>query len=286
MATAAAGTTRTTRTTGTTNGTTTGSTASTGSSATTPIEPVPYRPGEPGTPTLAELIERYRRLESAVIYDVLDHMGLPDQQLSLEITPLHVDMVVAGEAYTEKYVATPPDAGFKQGAATPTPDFPEGRYPGCVVVQDVGMDPISGGLGENAGIGARMAGAEGVVCDGGTRDRKALIKYGFPVFSRFSTCTLSWSRRKQVARQVPVRLSGHLTRWVTVHPGDFIFGDCDGILVIPRALTLEVLVASERVAEIEEEQRDGLLAGIPRPSNFQVMRYAHVRRVVQEPDFR
>jgi regulator of RNase E activity RraA len=246
----------------------------------------PYRPGEAGQPALSEVIERYGRLESAVIYDVLDHMGLPNQQLSLEIKPLHVDMVVAGEAFTEKMVVTVPEAGFRQGAAAPAPDLPEGRYPGCVVVQDVGMDPISGGLGENAGITARMAGAVGVVCDGGTRDRKALIKYGFPVFSRFSTCTLSWSRRRQIARQVPVRMSGHLTQWVTVRPGDFIFGDCDGILVIPRALTLEVLEASERVAEIEEEQREGLLAGIPRPADFQITRYAHVRRVVQEPDFR
>jgi 4-hydroxy-4-methyl-2-oxoglutarate aldolase len=241
------------------------------------------RPGEAGQPTLEEVIERYRRLDSALVYDVLDRMGLPDQQLSLEIKPLDVDMVVAGEAFTEKMVVAPPDAELP--AAGDEYAALEAEYPGCVVVQDVGNDPVSGGLGENAGLSAQLAGAVGVVCDGGTRDRKALIKAGFPVFSRFSSCTFSWGRRRHIAYQIPVRLSGHLRRWVTVTPGDFVFGDCDGVLVVPRPLTVEVLEAAERVAEIEEDQRRRLRAGEPRAEVYRDDRYAHVRRVVPAPPF-
>jgi regulator of RNase E activity RraA len=153
--------------------------------------------------------------------------------------------------------------------------------PGCVYVEDVGNDPVSGGLGENLGISVKLAGATGVICDGGTRDRKALIAMGFPVFSRFSSCTFSWGRRRFIDCQIPVRLSGHVSKWVTVNPGDFIFGDCDGILVIPQDLTVEVLESAEKVAEIEEEQRKRLLAGEEREQVYKVNRYAHIRRVVR-----
>jgi regulator of RNase E activity RraA len=57
---------------------------------------------------------------------------------------------------------------------------------GCILSKDVGEDPVSGGLGENMGLSVQVKGCVGVVCDGGTRDKKALIKAGFPVFSRFS----------------------------------------------------------------------------------------------------
>jgi 4-hydroxy-4-methyl-2-oxoglutarate aldolase len=191
--------------------------------------------------------------------------------------------VVAGEAFTEKMAVAPPEAELPAGGGAYA--ALDAMYPGCVVVQDVGNDPVSGGLGENAGLSAQLAGAVGVVCDGGTRDRKALIKAGFPVFSRFSSCTFSWGRRHFLAYQVPVRISGHLTRWVGVNPGDFVFGDCDGVLIIPRALTLEVLQAAERVAEIEEDQRRRLRAGEPRAEVYRDDRYAHVRRVVPAAPF-
>jgi regulator of RNase E activity RraA len=72
---------------------------------------------------------------------------------------------------------------------------------------------------------------------------------------------------------------------VTVHPGDFVFGDCDGLLVIPRALTLEVLEAGERVLAFEEDQRRRLRAGEPRAQVYAQDRYAHVRRVVPQPEY-
>ena len=235
-------------------------------------------------PPLSEIVARYKKLDSALIYDTLDAMGLPQQQLDLAIAPLHIDMVLAGPAFTSKWVVS--EETKKVGS--PRLEIKTNSYqmlkeitPGCVYVEDVGNDPVSGGLGENLGISVKLAGATGVVCDGGTRDRKALIAMGFPVFSRFSSCTFSWGRRRFIDYQIPVRLSGHVSRWVTVHPGDFIFGDCDGVLVIPKDLALEVLEGAEKVAEIEEEQRTRLLAGEEREQVYKVNRYAHIRRVVK-----
>jgi 4-hydroxy-4-methyl-2-oxoglutarate aldolase len=237
----------------------------------------------PAQPSLQQVVERYQTLDSALIYDTLDAMGLPQQQLDIAIAPLQVDMVVAGPAFTSKWVVSEET----KKVTSPRLEVHTNSYkmlkemrPGCVYVEDVGNDPVSGGLGENLGISVKLAGATGVVCDGGTRDRKALIAMGFPVFSRFSACTFSWGRRRFIDYQIPVRLSGHVSKWVTVNPGDFIFGDCDGVLVIPKDLTTEVLEGAEKVAEIEEEQRKRLLAGEEREQVYKVNRYAHIRRLV------
>jgi 4-hydroxy-4-methyl-2-oxoglutarate aldolase len=236
------------------------------------------------TPSMQELIDRYRKLESALIYDTLNAMGLPHQQLSLEIQPLEINMVVAGPAFTCKFAVS--EASSKVASErveyhASSYQMIRDIYEGCVLVQDVGNDPVAGGLGENMGLSVQMQGCTGVVCDGGTRDKKALIAASFPVFSRFSSCTISWGRRRLIDYQIPIRLSGHLTQWVTVNPGDFIFGDADGIIVVPQEYTLEVLEGAERVAELEEQQRAQLRAGIDREEVYKIDRYAHIRRVVK-----
>jgi 4-hydroxy-4-methyl-2-oxoglutarate aldolase len=176
---------------------------------------------------VAAVAERYRRLETALVYDVLDTMGLPNQQLSLAIQPLHYEMVVAGPAFTHK-----------------------------LAVSEAGTKLVGG--------------------------RQPAIEAGFPVFSRFSSCTFSRNRRRLIDYEIPIRVSGHLTKWVTVNPGDFVFGDADGILVIPRELTVEVLEAAERVREHEEWQREQLSAGVPRREVYKIDRYAHCRRLSAE----
>ena len=235
-------------------------------------------------PTMQEIIERYHKLDSDLVYDTLNAMGLTSQQLSLAIQPLDVQMAVAGPAFTCKYMVS--EAANK--VATDRVEYGASAYQmirelydGCVLVQDVGNDPVCGGLGENMGLSVQMQGCDGVVCDGGTRDKRALIAMGFPIFSRFSSCTLSWGRRRLVDYQIPIRMSGHFTKWVTVHPGDFVVGDADGIVVVPQELTLEVLEGAERVAEIEEQQREQLRAGMDREEVYKVNRYAHIRRVVE-----
>jgi 4-hydroxy-4-methyl-2-oxoglutarate aldolase len=202
---------------------------------------------------------------------VLDSMGLPHQVLSLAIQPIDGEMIVAGPAFTSKAMVGA-GAGGRHGML-------DEMYPGCVLVEDVGNDPVSGGLGENMGLSVRVKGCVGVVCDGGTRDKKALIRAGFPVFSRFSSATFSRDRRRHLDYQIPLRISGHLTRWVTVNPGDFVFGDSDGVLIVPGELTVEVLEAAERVQEIEEDQRRRLAAGERREDVYRVDRYAHCRRL-------
>ncbi len=84
---------------------------------------------------------------------------------------------------------------------------------------------------------------------------------GFPVFARYRTPIEAFGRWAMLDCQVPVLLSGELTDTVQVNPGDFIFGDYDGVLVIPQDLTLKVLVECERITGIENQARAAFARG-------------------------
>jgi regulator of RNase E activity RraA len=91
--------------------------------------------------------------------------------------------------------------------------------------------------------------------DGGTRDTTKLISMGFPVFAKYRTPIEAFGRWAMLDYQVPVLLAGELTDTVQVNPGDFIFGDYDGVIVVPKDLTTQVLVECERVMGIEDNAR-------------------------------
>jgi regulator of RNase E activity RraA len=77
----------------------------------------------------------------------------------------------------------------------------------------------------------------------------------FPVFTRYRTPIEAFGRWQLLEYQVPVRLDGETRTDVIVNPGDFIFGDFDGLLVIPKELTMPVLTECERIVGIENDAR-------------------------------
>lgn len=61
---------------------------------------------------------------------------------------------------------------------------------------------------------------------------------------------------------VPVHMPGHMTHYVAVHPGDFIFGDNDGVQLIPGDVVDEVLLTVESIFVKENKEREILAAGM------------------------
>jgi regulator of RNase E activity RraA len=61
----------------------------------------------------------------------------------------------------------------------------------------------------------------------------------------------------------PIYLPGHITHYVKVEPGDFIFGDNDGVQLIPRDIVDEVLLRVEAIFEVENGERQQLASGMP-----------------------
>jgi regulator of RNase E activity RraA len=101
-----------------------------------------------------------------------------------------------------------------------------------------------------------MRGSTGAIVDACTRDVKRIIDMGFPVFTRGIKPLDSCGRGYVEAYDVPVRCGD-----ITVSPGEIVFGDYDGIVVIPREVEDEVLSHALEKVTGENNTRRELLEG-------------------------
>jgi regulator of RNase E activity RraA len=128
--------------------------------------------------------------------------------------------------------------------------------PGEVVVFGcAGSDRIAP-WGELLSTAARQRGGAGAVTDGFVRDVRTIREMGFPVFNGGIAPLDSKGRGKVVAIDVPVTCAD-----VRVEPGDLVFGDVDGVVVVPRAVEHEALERAFAKVSSENKTRDELLRG-------------------------
>jgi 4-hydroxy-4-methyl-2-oxoglutarate aldolase len=196
--------------------------------------------------------ERYKRLYAGAVYDVLEDLGYPNQALSHEIVALSPGMKLAGPAFTVKGTVTAErdTAGrhhrMKMVCSMTSP---------CIEVRDRGTPFNVAMYGELSATTARAHGAVGALIDGGIRDSGHLVRMGFPVFARYRCPIEAFGRYTMLKCQVPVRISGESAETIEVNPGDFIFGEEDGVIVIPKDLILPVLEQCERIKGLEDQAR-------------------------------
>lgn len=200
-----------------------------------------------------ELIDRARRtLYSPLIGDVLDQLGLLHQFLPPGIRGLTPEQRLLGRAM-------PVIVGDVFGSS----DKPFGKLTqaldqleaGEVYVAATGSS-IAAAWGEILTATARMRGAVGAVIDGYHRDTPAVLEQQFPVFSRGSYALDSRPRSAVLDYRMPIEIGG-----VAVRPGDLIFGDIDGVVVIPHELETEVLERALEKASAENTVRSEIEAG-------------------------
>jgi regulator of RNase E activity RraA len=195
---------------------------------------------------------RYQKLYAGLVYDALEHFGYPNQVASHAIAPIAPDMKLAGPAFTVKGTTTAQkDESVRFRRLEALKDM---RHP-CIEVRDQSTPYNVALYGELTATAARAHGAVGALIDGGTRDSGMLIAMNFPVFARYRTPVEAFGRCMVLEHQVPILVSGELTETLVVNPGDFIFGDIDGVIVIPKQLTTEVLIRCEEVIGIEDAAR-------------------------------
>ena len=203
-------------------------------------------------PDMEAISNRYRKLYSGLLYDILDEMGLPYQCFASDIRPIMPDMVVSGPAFTIQGINDPTgDPNLKEKRIQL---FKEMTFP-CVDVRDCSFDTRCAHYGEMNATLSKKYGAVGAVIDGGTRDSRHVIQMGFPVFARYHTPVEALGRWSYYRWQVPITVRGALNEFVVVNPGDFIFGDIDGVISIPKEITLEVLEKAEKLANREDSAR-------------------------------
>ena len=208
----------------------------------------------PTTLTPEELTRRYRALYTGAVSDVLDRLGHRNQTLPHYIMPLTLDMAVAGPAFTGQGY---PVADVGNDDSDTRIRMLESIQPGTVSVWSSAGHFESAHWGEIMSNAARERGCTGAVVDGGLRDTRFILKMGFPVFCRFRCSASSIGRWEIKEWMVPITIGETI-----IHPGDFVFGDADGVVIIPKALTIEVLQKTEEIVQRENEMRAELAKGI------------------------
>jgi 4-hydroxy-4-methyl-2-oxoglutarate aldolase len=112
-------------------------------------------------------------------------------------------------------------------------------------------------MGELSAQTLQARGVLGYVVDGGSRDTDLVLEQGFPVFCSFLTPS------DIVERWIPDSYGEPVTiGTVTVSTGDYLLGDRDGVVIIPRALVEDVIVKTEEVVSTETEMRRALIGGM------------------------
>ena len=197
-----------------------------------------------------------RKLFSAVIGDVLDTMGLRRQFLPPEIKPLRDDMIVVGRAMPVLEVDLSEEADSPFGKMLQAlDDLKRGEiYVAAGAKSDYAL------WGELMSCRAIKLGASGAILDGYSRDTRGILALNFPAFSRGRYAQDQKPRGQVVDFRVGVQIGQ-----ARIAPGDLLYGDLDGVLVIPRAAEAEaVRLALEKV---EKEslvrtaiERDGITA--------------------------
>jgi 4-hydroxy-4-methyl-2-oxoglutarate aldolase len=225
-----------------------------------------------------ERIERYRRAGyGGAIADVLLRLGVHNTLLSLRFRPLRQGMQLAGRVLPIKaHSIVFSERPRAEQEALQAKWEAEGGHPqermmrtiaaaedGVVVCYDCGGDQRIGHCGEMTCQLARAQGARGILMAGNLRDSQYIIKMpDFPVFS-FGVCPFTDSEWVITEINEPIYLPGHLSHYVLLKPRDFLFGDNDGVQLIPADLVDEVLLQVEALYEHENKVRAALTSGMP-----------------------
>ncbi len=199
-------------------------------------------------------------LFTAVVGDVMDKLNLRRQFLPPEIQPLAPDMVTIGRAMTVL------EADF----------FEEGDKPFGVMLEaldDLKTHEVyvcTGGSlryalwGELMSLRASKLGAAGAVLNGYSRDTNGIIEQKFPCFSRGRYAQDQGPRGKVVEFRVPIEMDGG----VRIETGDIVFGDIDGVCVIPAKAEREVFMRAIEKARGEKTVRQAIEAGMSAQAAF------------------
>ena len=207
--------------------------------------------------------DRFHRMISVlytpVIGDILDGLDYSHQFLPQPIQPIQSEMRIVGRAFPVQIS----DAWGKQ-------DAPFGRMtealdsirPGEIYVATGGSMNCAA-WGEIMTATARTRGGAGAIVDGFHRDTPRVLEQNWPVFSRGRFAQDAGIRSKVVDFRCPIEIG-----CVQISPGDLVFGDLDGVVVIPQKVEDEVIELAIKKATGEKVVRKAIEAGMSSTDAF------------------
>lgn len=209
-----------------------------------------------------------KELYSAVIGDILDKMHYLHQFLPQRIQPIDTGMVVAGrampvleaDAFEELSQGQNPIMKKSFGLMLEAlDDLKENEIYICT-----GASPSYALVGELMCTRMQILKAAGAVVNGFHRDTKGILELNFPCFSYGRYAQDQAPRGKVIDYRVPIEIEG-----VRIDPGDIIFGDLDGVVVIPREVETEVIQRAYEKATGEKMVAEAIRAGMGAKESFE-----------------
>jgi 4-hydroxy-4-methyl-2-oxoglutarate aldolase len=202
-------------------------------------------------------VSRFESLYVAAVSDVLDGLGYRNQVMHRRLRPLLPDMRscgFVGRARTFRWMDVDyPNDTDPYGLEIEAMDS---LREGDVVVHSTDFAGTNAPWGELMSTVAKRNGAVGCICDSQVRDCIKIIDMKFPVYYTGIQPLDSQGRGRVMAYDVPVRCGE-----VLVHPGNLIFADFDGIVVIPEEIEEETIRLALEKVQHESDSRRELLAG-------------------------
>ena len=198
------------------------------------------------------------KLYTPVLGDILDKLGRYHQFLPRQIQPMKEEMKLAGRAMPVLNCDVYGEQEKPFGYLTEALDqLKEGEVYVCT------GSMASAVFGEIMTATAKSRGAVGAVCYGPHRDTPKVLEQNFPVFSTGRFAQDSRVRTAVLKYRVPIEIEG-----VWINPGDLIFGDLDGVIVIPQELEEEVIYKALEKAQAENVVRKEIESGMSATEAF------------------
>jgi len=215
---------------------------------------------KPAWKTDAELFALLRHeLYTPVVGDILDQLGRYHQFLPAAVQPLREQMMVAGRAMPVLMIDVHGPQKKPFGLMTEALDDLEA---GDVYLAGCGLHRCAY-WGELLTATARTRDAVGAVIDGYHRDTRQVLDQKWPVFSRGRFAQDSSVRTAVADFRCAIEVGG-----VWIEPGDLVFGDLDGVVIVPRAIETEVITRALEKARGEKVVRQAIEAGMSATAAF------------------
>jgi regulator of RNase E activity RraA len=217
----------------------------------------------------AELFQRARReLYTAVVGDIMDQMGLVHQFLPPQIRPLSSEMIVIGPAMTVLSADLTAAEEIDGNELLRKPfglmlEALDNLRPHEVYFVS-GASPCYALWGELMSTRAKLLGAAGAVMNGYSRDARGILACEFPTFSWGSYAQDQAQRGEVLDFRVPLNVEG-----IRVEPGDIVFGDIDGVCIVPAKVRDEVFRRAFEKVRGENQVRTALQTGMTAVEAFQ-----------------
>ena len=217
-----------------------------------------------------DICRRFRQLWVPVVCDAMYQLVIPEPVLPSWLRPLIPDQRIAGIAFTVLGRGINPAVGWDEGVDRISSYLRvfEQLAPDDLMVS-VTTDSHVGHFGELTGNAAKARGCVGVILDGNLRDVEGLREIGFQVFYRGLSPLNGIGRWEMLDAQVPVTIGD-----ITVHPGDVIVAEFDGVVVVPTADAERVLIKAEEITGAESRVRREVSTGTSPMRSFE--RHGHI----------